>query len=68
MSTIAFAFVTFLHNLFTAIWIGGLSRLSSPAQEKFKAGLLFVNIALGFVVLLLNGFSAAVLSVGPWPL
>jgi|GEM_PF-3130121 len=51
MSTIAFVFVTFLHDLFTAIWIGGLSRLSPPAQEKFKVGLLFVNIALGFAAL-----------------
>ncbi len=27
MSTIAFALITFLHDLFTAVWIGGLIAL-----------------------------------------
>lgn len=53
-------------TLYRSLVLGRLSRPSNPAQEKLKAGLLFVNIVLGVTVLLLSGFSAA-LSAGPQP-
>lgn len=54
-------------TLYRSLVLGRLSMPSNPAQEKLKAGLLFVNIVLGVMVLLLSSFSAA-LSAGPWPL
>jgi uncharacterized membrane protein len=42
-------------------------RTSGPAQERLKAGLLFLNIALGILVLLLSGFTAALAAGGPPP-
>jgi len=42
-------------------------RASGPAQERLKVGLLFLNIALGILVLLLSGFSAALAAGGPPP-
>jgi len=45
-----------------------LGRRSGPAtasQEKLSAGLLFLNIALGIVVLLLTGFAVAFSSGTP---
>lgn len=44
-----------------------LRRVSGPTQERLKAGLLFLNIALGILVLILSGFSAALSSSGPLP-
>ena len=44
-----------------------LRRASGPTQERLKAGLLFLNIALGILVLILSGFSAALSSGGPPP-
>jgi len=46
--------------------LGRRSAPPTPAQEKIKVGLLFLNIALGIGVLLLSGFSAA-LAAGPPP-
>jgi putative copper export protein len=46
--------------------LGRRSGPSSPAQERIKAGLLFLNVVLGIAVLLLSGFSTA-LSSGPPP-
>ena len=40
-----------------------LRRVTDPALEKLKALLLFLNLALGILVLLLSGFSAAFSSV-----
>ena len=37
-----------------------------PAQEKLSAGLLFLNVALGVLVLLFTGFAVA-FSLGPPP-
>ena len=44
-----------------------LRRASDPTQERLKAGLLFLNIALGILVLILSGFSTALSSGGPLP-
>jgi uncharacterized membrane protein len=44
-----------------------LRRVSGPTQERLKTGLLFLNIALGILVLILSGFSAALSSGGPPP-
>ena len=43
-----------------------LRRVSGPTQERLKAGLLFLNMALSILVLILSGFSAA-LSPGGAP-
>ena len=53
--------------LYRSLVLGRRSGPSSPAQEKTKAGLLFLNIALGIAVLLLSGFSAALASGEPPP-
>jgi len=52
--------------LFRSLALGRRKGPASPKQEKTKAMLLFLNIALGIAVLLLSGFSAA-LSAGPPP-
>jgi hypothetical protein len=44
-----------------------LRRASGPTQERLKAGLLILNVALGTLVLILSGFSAALSSGGPPP-
>jgi uncharacterized membrane protein len=44
-----------------------LRRVSGPTQERLKAGLLFLNMALSILVLILSGFSAALSSGGPPP-
>ena len=46
--------------------LGRRSGPPTPNQEKIKAGLLFLNIALGIGILLLSGFVTA-LSAGPPP-
>jgi len=53
-------------TLIRSLALGRRRGPSTPSQEKLSAGLLFLNIALGVVVLLLSGFSAA-LSAGPPP-
>ncbi|MEA3335906.1 MAG: hypothetical protein U9R25_08330 [Chloroflexota bacterium] len=53
-------------TLIRSLVLGHRSGPQSPAQEKLKIGLLFLNIALGIGVLLLSGFGAA-LSAGPPP-
>jgi uncharacterized membrane protein len=40
-------------------------RAADPSQERLKAALLFLNVALGILVLLLSGFSAAWSAAGP---
>jgi len=52
--------------LYRSLVLGRQSGPSTPSQEKLKAGLLFLNIALGIAVLLLSGFDTA-LSLGPLP-
>jgi uncharacterized membrane protein len=41
--------------------------LNEPSRQRLKAALLFLNIALGVLVLLLSGFSAALSAGGPPP-
>jgi len=45
--------------------LGRQSGPSTPSREKLSAGLLFINIALGIVVLLLSGFAVALSSGTP---
>jgi putative copper export protein len=45
--------------LIRSLALGRQQGPSTPAQEKLSAGLLFVNVGLGVVVLLLSGFAAA---------
>lgn len=52
--------------LYRNLVLGRRSGPSTPSQEKLSAGLLFLNIILGVVVLLLTGFSVA-FSIGPPP-
>jgi len=52
--------------LYRSLVLGRKSGPSTPSQEKLKAGLLFLNIALGIAVLLLSGIDTA-LSLGPVP-
>ena len=52
--------------LIRSLVLGRRSGPSTPAQEKLKVGLLFLNIALGIGVLLLSGFASS-LSAGPPP-
>jgi uncharacterized membrane protein len=52
--------------LVRSLVLGRRSGSPTPSQEKIKAGLLFLNIALGIGVLLLSGFVTA-LSAGPPP-
>lgn len=42
-----------------------LRRATGPALERLKGALLFLNMALGILVLLLSGFSAALSSASP---
>jgi uncharacterized membrane protein len=43
-----------------ALWRSiALRRAAGKLQERLKAGLLFLNVALGVLVLVLSGFSAA---------
>jgi putative copper export protein len=51
--------------LFRSMVLGRRSGPSTPAQEKLKAGLLFLNIVLGVAILLLSGFSVALGSAPP---
>jgi uncharacterized membrane protein len=52
--------------LFRSVVLGGRRASSGPAGgERLKAGLLFLNVALGVLVLLLSGFSAALSAGGP---
>jgi uncharacterized membrane protein len=44
-----------------------LRRVSGLTQERLKAGLLFLNMALSILVLILSGFSAALSSGGAPP-
>ncbi len=53
--------------LIRSLVLGRRSGPPSPAQEKLKVGLLFLNIALGIGVLLLSGFAAA-FAAGPPPM
>jgi len=48
--------------LYQDLVLGRRSGPSTPAQEKLKAGLMFLNIILGVAILLLSGFSAALAS------
>lgn len=41
--------------------------LTGPSRQRLKAALLFLNVALGVLVLLLSGFSAALSSGGGPP-
>jgi putative copper export protein len=52
--------------LYRSLVLGRQRGPSTPSREKLSAGLLFLNIALGIVVLLLSGFGAA-LSSGSSP-
>jgi putative copper export protein len=45
--------------LYRSLVLGRQRGPTTPSQEKLSAGLLFVNVALGVVVLLLSGFAAA---------
>jgi putative copper export protein len=49
-------------TLIRSLVLGRRSGPSTPAQEKLKVGLLFLNIALGIGVLLLSGFVAALVA------
>ncbi|MBE9508630.1 MAG: CopD family protein [Chloroflexi bacterium] len=51
--------------LYQDLVLGRRSGPSTPAQEKLKAGLMFLNIILGVAILLLSGFSAALASGPP---
>ncbi|MBN2257697.1 MAG: hypothetical protein JW704_07725 [Anaerolineaceae bacterium] len=42
--------------------LGRQSGPSTPSREKLSAGLLFINIGLGIMVLLLSGFTVALSS------
>ena len=53
--------------LIRSLVLGRRSGPPSPAQEKLKVGLLFLNIALGIGVLLLSGFAVA-FAAGPPPM
>ena len=53
--------------LYRSLVLGRRSRPPAPSQERLSAGLLFLNIVLGIVVLLLSGFSAALSTGGPPP-
>ena len=52
--------------LYRSLVLGRRSGPPTSAQERLKAGLLFLNIILGVAILLLSGFSAALAS-GPPP-
>jgi len=52
--------------LVRSLGLGRRRGPSTPSQEKLSAGLLFLNITLGIVVLLLSGLAAA-LSSAPLP-
>ncbi|HHS98173.1 MAG TPA: hypothetical protein ENK08_09840 [Chloroflexi bacterium] len=52
--------------LYRSLVLGRRKGPLGPSQERVKAGLLFLNVLLGIVVLLLSGISAA-LSAGPPP-
>ncbi|MGD2164206.1 MAG: CopD family protein [Anaerolineae bacterium] len=45
--------------LYRSLVLGRRRGPTTPSQEKLSAGLLFVNVGLGVVVLLLSGFAAA---------
>jgi putative copper export protein len=51
--------------LYRSLALGRRSGPSTPSQEKLSAGLLFLNIVLGVTVLLLSGFSTALVSGPP---
>jgi len=51
-------------TLYRSLVLGRWRGPTTPSEEKLSAGLLFVNVALGVVVLLLSGFAAA-FSVSP---
>jgi len=51
--------------LYRSLVLGRRREPSTPSQEKLSAGLLFLNIALGVVVLLLTGFAVAFSSAPP---
>lgn len=70
----AYSFVLAFKHLLVLLMVGvallrslALRRVSGPAQERLKAALLFLNIALGVLVLILSGFSAAFSSGGVPP-
>ncbi|MBN2556770.1 MAG: CopD family protein [Anaerolineales bacterium] len=48
--------------LIRSLALGRQNGPSTPAREKQSAGLLFINIALGILVLLLSGFTVALSS------
>lgn len=45
-----------------SLLLGRLKRPAGSEQERLKAALLYLNIALGIAVLLLSGFAAALLT------
>jgi len=51
--------------LYRSLVLGRRSGPSTPSQEKLSAGLLFLNIVLGIVILLLSGFAVALSSGTP---
>jgi len=51
--------------LYRSLVLGRRSGPSTAAQEKLKAGLLFLNIILGVAILLLSGFGVALGSAPP---
>jgi putative copper export protein len=51
--------------LYRSLVLGRRSGPSTPSQEKLSVVLLFVNVALGVVVLLLSGFAVAFSSGTP---
>ena len=48
--------------LYRNLVLGRKKGVSTPSQEKLKAGLLLVNNVLGIAILLLSGFTAALSS------
>jgi len=46
-------------TLVRSLVLGRQREPSTPAREKLSVGLMFLNLALGILVLLLSGFSAA---------
>ncbi|HID64490.1 MAG TPA: hypothetical protein EYP49_17365 [Anaerolineae bacterium] len=51
--------------LYRSLVLGRRSGPLTPSQEKLSAGLLFLNIVLGVTILLLSGFSMALVSGPP---
>jgi len=51
--------------LVRSLGLGRRRGPSTPSQEQLKAGLLFLNIALGIAVLLLSGLAVAFSSAPP---